>query len=104
MLVFCNAISLTLSLNSSQDLFLDGNGLTGTVPEIASGELQELNEFLVQFNFLTGSMPSSVCALRSVELDDLFSDCGGSNPEIECEFPGCCNRCFEGGDAAQRKR
>lgn len=83
-----------------RDLFLDGNGLTGPVPEIADGQLQQLNELLLQFNFLTGSMPASVCALRAVELDDLFSDCGGSNPEIECEFPECCNRCFEGGDAA----
>jgi hypothetical protein len=86
------------------DLFLDGNGLVGTVPEIASGQLIELNEFLLQFNFLTGSMPASVCALRSGELEDLFSDCGGSDPEIECEFPGCCNRCFEGGDTAAARR
>jgi hypothetical protein len=87
-----------------RDLFLDGNGLTGTVPEIASGQLVELNEFLLQFNFLTGSIPASVCALRSGELEDLFSDCGGSDPEIECSFPGCCNRCFEGGDTATAQR
>jgi hypothetical protein len=91
---------------AKQDLFLDGNGLTGTVPEIDNGELQQLTELLLQFNFLTGSMPASICALRDLELEDLFSDCGGSDPEIECEFPGCCNRCFEGGDgaAAQQQR
>lgn len=79
-----------------RDLFLDGNGLTGKVPEIASGQLSELTELLFQFNFLTGSMPASICDLRSISLENLFSDCGGSDPEIECDFPGCCNRCFEG--------
>jgi hypothetical protein len=83
---------------------LDGNELTGTVPPISGDQLQELNEFLVQFNFLTGSMPESICDLRSGQLEDLFSDCGGSNPEIECDFPGCCNRCFEGGNAAVSQR
>jgi hypothetical protein len=87
-----------------RDLFLDGNSLTGTVPEISAGQLAALNEFLVQFNFLTGSMPTSICDLRSAELEDLFSDCGGSNPEIECDYPGCCNRCFEGGDTAAARR
>ena len=87
-----------------KDLFLDGNGLTGTVPEIGSGQLSELTELLLQFNFLTGSMPASVCALRSDNLEDLFSDCGGSNPEIECDFPGCCNRCFEGANAVSRRQ
>mmetsp|Transcript_18029 Transcript_18029/g.31623 ORF Transcript_18029/g.31623 Transcript_18029/m.31623 type:complete len:629 (-) Transcript_18029:121-2007(-) len=87
-----------------RDLFLDGNGLIGTVPEVSGGQLQELTELLVQFNFLTGTMPVSVCSLRNGQLEDLFSDCGGSSPEIECEFPGCCNRCFEGGNTAAAQR
>jgi len=84
-----------------RDLFLDGNSLTGTVPEISTGQLQSLTELLVQFNYLTGTMPKSICDLRQGgKLNVLFSDCGGSQPEIECEFPECCNRCFEGGDSA----
>jgi hypothetical protein len=88
-----------------RDLWLDGNGLIGTVPPILPGELQSLNEFLLQFNFLTGSMPDSICDLRGNDgnLDDLFSDCGGQNPEIACAFPQCCNRCFEGGNFARRQ-
>jgi hypothetical protein len=87
-----------------RDLFLDGNGLTGTVPEVAPGQLSELTELLFQFNSLTGSMPASVCDLRSINLEDLFSDCGGSNPEIECDFPGCCNRCFEGANSVSGRQ
>ena len=79
-----------------RDLYLDNNKLTGTVPPIRSGKLTRLNEFLIQGNKITGLMPDSVCSLRSEHiLDDLWSDCGGSSPEIECDFPECCNRCFE---------
>ena len=88
-----------------RDLYLDGNGLTGTVPSIITGELQELSEFLVHFNALTGSMPGSVCDLRDNSggiLENLFADCGGQDPEIECSFPDCCNRCFERGSMSQR--
>jgi hypothetical protein len=82
-----------------RDLFLDGNGLVGMVPSILPGQLPDLNEFLLHFNFLTGTMPGSVCNLRGNDgnLEDLFSDCGGQDPEILCDFPDCCNRCFEGG-------
>jgi hypothetical protein len=88
-----------------RDLYLDGNRLTGTIPPVSSGQLQDLNEFLVQNNFLSGSMPQSVCELRGEngDLDDLFSDCGGQNPRILCSFPACCNRCFEIDLVAQRK-
>lgn len=88
-----------------KDLYLDGNGLVGTIPEAAAGELPELNELLLQFNFLSGSMPTSICSLRTAgTLEDLFSDCGGSSPEVDCDFPSCCNRCFEGGAIARRRQ
>ena len=80
-----------------RDLFLDGNDLTGTLPEIAAGQLLMLNEFLLQDNLLVGSVPASVCALRNNmtgNLEDLWTDCLGSPPQIECDFPTCCNRCF----------
>lgn len=79
-----------------RDLYLDSNKITGTIPEIASGQLEKLSEFLVQDNKISGTMPDSICALRSdFVLDDLWTDCGGPLPEIECDFPECCNRCFE---------
>ena len=80
-----------------RDLFLDGNDLTGTVPEITQGQLLMLNEFLLQDNLLVGSVPASICALRDNTtglLEDLWTDCGGDPPQIMCDFPACCNRCF----------
>jgi Leucine-rich repeat (LRR) protein len=79
-----------------RDLYIDSNELSGTIPSIKPSQLQRLNEFLLQDNKLTGSVPSSICNLRTNSiLDDLWTDCGGENPEIECDFPECCNRCFE---------
>ena len=88
-----------------RDLFLDGNGLVGTVPGILPGQLADLNELLLQFNFFTGSIPLSLCSLRSEggNLDDLFADCGGQTPEVLCDFPSCCNRCFEGGVGREQR-
>ena len=79
-----------------RDLFLSGNDLTGTIPEIDSGKLQQLTEFTLQDNQLTGSMASSVCQLRtSGILEDLWTDCGPSaNPRVECALPSCCSQCF----------
>ena len=85
-------------------LYLDGNGLTGAIPPLLQpNDLQDLNEFLLQNNFLTGSVPWSICALRgdAGDLDDLFVDCAGDNPRVECIFPACCNRCFESSSAAR---
>lgn len=84
-----------------RDLYLNGNPLTGTVPPVSAGELENLNEFLLHETQVTGTMPQSLCDLRTnFVLDDLFADCGGASPEIQCEFPDCCNRCFEGGVAS----
>ena len=85
-----------------RDLYLNGNTLTGTIPSINSGQLEDLNEFVLQKNLLSGTVPDSVCDLRgdAGDLDDLFVDCGGENPEIVCAFPTCCNRCFEEADAS----
>ena len=79
-----------------RDLYLDNNELTGTVPPIAPGQLEKLSEFLLQGNKIEGTMPDSICSLRSnFILDDLWTNCGGGSHEIECDFPECCNRCFE---------
>ena len=79
-----------------RDLYLEGNFLTGTVPWIATGKLEKLSELLLHNNRISGTMPDSICKLRSnFILDNLWTDCSGPSPEIECEFPECCNRCFE---------
>ena len=88
-----------------RDLYLDGNNITGRVPPIASGQLKKLSEFLLHNNRITGTMPDSICDLRSnFILDDLWTDCGGPSPEIECEFPECCNRCFESATSTTTRR
>jgi hypothetical protein len=80
-----------------RDLYLHTTKIGGTVPAVGNGKLLKLNEFLIQDTAIRGNMPNSVCALRSDGiLDDLWSDCGGPTPEIQCSFPNCCNRCFEG--------
>jgi len=81
-----------------RDLFLSNNQLSGTVPDIEPGQLSELNEFLVDSNQLTGSMPSSVCLLR-VEgvgvLEDLWADCDPTaDPRLECDLGTCCTSCY----------
>ena len=89
-----------------KDLWLDGNGLRGSIPSFSAGQLTDLNELLLQFNFFTGSVPQSLCALRGNggNLDALFTDCGGANPQVICVFPTCCNRCFEGGKNTTKGR
>jgi hypothetical protein len=81
-----------------RDLFLSGNVLTGTVPGIQSGQLQQLTEFLLENNKLTGVMPESICNIRipgQGALDDLWVDCAeDANPRLECNAPECCTACF----------
>jgi hypothetical protein len=79
-----------------RDLYLNGNQITGTIPSIAKGELELLNELLLQNTRISGTMPESICNLRqNFILDDLWTDCSGPSPEVFCPFPDCCNRCFE---------
>jgi Leucine-rich repeat (LRR) protein len=77
------------------DLYINNNKLAGTVPPILPGQLPKLTEFLLFSNFLTGTMPASVCALRGEnkenDLTELVADCGGQTPLIQCD---CCNSCI----------
>jgi Leucine-rich repeat (LRR) protein len=83
-----------------RDLYLYDNQLEGQIPPILSGQLQNLTEFLLQKNALTGTMPESICTLTedgSGVLDDLWSDCQLINgvAEVTCS---CCTQCiFETG-------
>jgi hypothetical protein len=76
-----------------KDLYLNGNRLSGQIPPISMGQLPALTEFLLQENELTGIMPASICAIRPLGgiLDDLWTDCLGPNPEVQCD---CCSQCF----------
>lgn len=88
-----------------RDLYLDGNAITGTIPSIEPGQLEKLSEFLLQDNKIRGTMPKVICSLRSdFVLDDLWTDCSGENPEIDCDFPECCNRCFESEASSASRR
>lgn len=77
-----------------RDFFINGNDFSGTLPSIPNGSLTQLNEFLLQDNVLIGSMPETICALRTTgKLEDLWVDCAPP-AEIECNVPKCCTQCF----------
>jgi Leucine-rich repeat (LRR) protein len=84
-----------------RDLYLNNNQLEGQIPPILAGQLQNLTEFLLQSNALTGTMPESICTLfndGSGILDDLWSDCQliSGTAEVSCS---CCTQCvFETGE------
>lgn len=84
-----------------RDLYLNDNQLVGQIPPILPGQLQNLTEFLLQSNSLTGTMPESICVLTedgaSGVLEDLWSDCQiiDGAAEVSCT---CCTQCiFETG-------
>lgn len=73
----------------------DCPNIVGSIPAPQTGQLENLVEFLVQGTGLTGSMPSSICALREdYILDQLEADCLGASPQLKCSFPDCCTTCF----------
>lgn len=79
-----------------RDLYLGTNMLRGEIPGIMQGQLQNLNEFLVHENDLTGQMPASICALivPSGSLEDLWADCAEVNGVVEVEC-SCCTQCSD---------
>jgi hypothetical protein len=91
--------------NSSmlRDLYLSDNQLEGQIPPISAGQLPNLNEFLIQSNSLTGTMPESICSLTVGGvgvLEDLWADCQliEGVAKVECD---CCTQCiFEPGETA----
>jgi len=79
-----------------RDLYVNDNELTGMVPPIEPGQLENLSEFRLENNNIFGTMPASICALRGddqeTDLVTLIADCGGPNPLIQCD---CCNGCVD---------
>jgi hypothetical protein len=48
-------------------------------------------KFFVQDKNLTGKVPTKMCALRSLGLEDFRVDC---NSSVVCESPQCCTMCY----------
>ena len=78
------------SASKLTDLYLSSNQLTGTIPEVPAGSLLGLQELLLDDNPFIGSMPESVCTLRSLALENLWADC----TTLICSLPDCCTQCF----------
>ena len=68
------------------------NNLAGTIPS-ELGALSTIDTIEVQANAITGSMPSEICDNVSPSgiITVLTSDCGGTEPLVECD---CCTRCY----------
>ena len=80
-----------VNANELQYFHLDGSsGISGTVPSVPSGKLMKLEQLMVQGTGLTGSMPASICALRSEGVLDLLE---ATCTTLECSLD-CCTACF----------
>ena len=84
-----------------RDLWMDGNLLTGTIPDPKEDELSSISELLLNFNRLSGPVPTGLCDLRETSLYfvSLHADChpqiGQDEPNNVCA-EGCCTSCFAG--------
>jgi hypothetical protein len=88
-----------------EDIWFDGNELTGTIPSVTSDMLPNIEEVLLDDNRLSGSVPSGYCILRATLLDEnlqeqfraLHADClppeGSDVPRNVCD---CCTACTSG--------
>jgi hypothetical protein len=76
------------------------NDLTGTIPGDI-GRLTNLEVLHFAGTTLQGTMPAAVCDLRNVKLQTLSSDCGGTNPILQCD---CCTFCFTGGNRRNQRQ
>ena len=95
--MFTGAIPSSLgNAETLRDLYVNDNKLVGMVPSIAAGELENLSEFRLENNGITGTMPATICALRGDDRENdlatLIADCGGEAPLIQCD---CCNGCVD---------
>jgi len=76
-------------LSNITDLILDLNQFTGSVPT-ELGLLLDLWSFSIVGTNITGSLDNIFCN-RSSQVMDLYADCLGDPPEVECS---CCNYCY----------
>lgn len=75
------------TFSNNEKLDLAANAINGTIPS-SLGQLTRMNELRLDNNILTGTMPEEICSLS---LEVLTADCGGDEPEIDCE---CCTQCL----------
>ena len=66
---------------------LDGNRLSGTVPESFS-KFSRLERLRLYDTDLSGSIPENICNLSLITLE---ADCAGEDPQVSCS---CCTECF----------
>merc|ERR1712045_968701 len=102
-----NTLSGTIPSNffdaiNLMDLWLDGNDLTGTIPDVPENRLLKITEVLLNNNRLSGPVPSGFCDLRASfpsQFVSLHADCEpppqSDVPQNFCT-PGCCTDCSVG--------
>ena len=77
------------SIKNLEIVHLNNNLLEGQLDlPLDMGDLEELTEFSIENNDLTGVVQEYMCDLL---LDMLTSDCWGSQPRVDCP---CCTECF----------
>ena len=77
------------SMKNLEIVHLNNNLLDGKLDlPIDMGDLDELAEFAIENNDLTGQIDEFMCDLL---LDVLTSDCWGTPPRVDCS---CCTECF----------
>ena len=79
-------------LSELEILDLRNNQINGQVPETI-GSLFNLEQLLLVNNEIRGDISLAICELVSNgSLSQFTTDCGGSNPSVECS---CCTNCNE---------
>lgn len=66
--------------------------VTGFVPT-QLGLLTALSVLKLEETGVSGTMPSEICNLRNMVLDQLLAECFGGAAKIECSQPACCTDC-----------
>lgn len=83
---------------SLKDIYLYDNLLTGDIPNVAEPSLSNLEELILSQNKIGGSVPVSICDLRSTNLERIRVDCtpeSGQPPQVACP-ENCCTSCRVG--------
>lgn len=77
------------SMKHLEIVHMNNNLLDGQVMlPLDMGDLDDLKEFTIENNDLTGVVEEFMCDLL---LDVLTSDCWGTSPSVDCT---CCSKCF----------
>lgn len=85
-------ISASLSkLVNLDTLQLNNNPISGPFPNEQLAQLQQLVTVSLFSMDITGVVSQEVCDLRDLNLNVLWTDCGGQLPQVVCD---CCDFCF----------